>query len=304
MFKIITKYWLSILQFITSIYFIGSNIFFIKTLYEDYSEYYLEAFSLVLTNNFIIPTSYYLLLKARNDKLLLVDYLVSILLHFFSSYYHMCDVSITDNCKIRFSEIKYLDFYFSYTMVSLGVQYYLISSIPIKILLLIISLGFQAFIVWYDLENSLLNLSFILLKGLYIIINYLCNREYITNIIRYRLNKIPLLITLICIFVACLGRFYFTIIEKYWWVHSYLWHLFIFLGSYFNYKTLKYYYLSKKDFRRLRTNTDVDIDGTPTLTPIKIENKEMPELKLDVLTVVNTLSPRNKQKSNNNLETN
>jgi len=52
----------TILQILTSLYFIGSNTFFIKTLYEDYSNYYLEAFSLVLTNNFIIPTTYDLIL--------------------------------------------------------------------------------------------------------------------------------------------------------------------------------------------------------------------------------------------------
>jgi len=195
----------------------------------------------------------------------------------------MCDVSITEHCKISFSDIKYMDFYFSYIMVSLGVQYYLIASTKTKVLLLLASLGIQAYTVWLDLENSLLNLSFILLKGLYIVINYLCNREYISNIIRSRLNKNSLLLTILCVIVACLGRFYFTLIEKYWWVHSYLWHAFIFLGSFFNYKSLKYYYLSKKDFRRLRTNTDtieINIEGTPTLTPENKEILEIPKLEL------------------------
>ena len=243
----------------------------------------------------ILPI-YKLINKFYNDKLLIIDLIASFCIHFFSSFYHLCDFSFVNNlCLINNKQWKYLDYYFSYLMVGLGVQHLLFDHIPIKILFYFISFFVQGLLIYLDYHNVLLNLSFTFIKLFFIIFYHLFNKEKLIKLIKknisldnihsnsidlyndnsilfnnfyfiyyqanvnYNVNFNLLLLNFFSLFIACLGRFYFIQSDYYWWSHSFLWHIFIFLACYFNYSMInyktKFFIKFNKDINRKRSKS-------------------------------------------------
>jgi hypothetical protein len=235
----------------------------------NYQQMNLEIIPLVLTNYMMILPIKKLVNKISNDRLLIIDLIASFGIHFFSSFYHMCDFSFVNRfCLIEPIKWKYLDYYFSYLMVGLGVQHLLFENIPIKILFYFLSVFIQGVMIYLDFRNVLLNLSISFVKLGFIIFYNLFNKDklikqstslenlknntienlefynvgclYYQKNVNYSFNVYYLLFNLLCIFIACLGRFYFTESKYYWWAHSFCWHIFIFSSCYFNYSMLDY----------------------------------------------------------------
>jgi hypothetical protein len=255
------------INFISILYFTIVFILQITFILINYKEINYQIIPLVLTNYMMILPIYKLINKINSDKLLIIDLIASFGIHFFSSFYHMCDFSFVNKfCLIDPMNWKYLDYYFSYLMVGLGVQHLLFENVPIKILFYFLSVIVQGVLIYLDYRNVLLNLSISVGKLGFIIFYYLFNRErfikqytslekfknnenidynqigylYYQKNVNYNLNFYYLMFNLLSIFVGCLGRFYFTKSKYYWWAHSFCWHIFIFSCCYFNYSMITY----------------------------------------------------------------
>lgn len=233
----------------------------------NYHKLNFQIIPLVLTNYIMILPINKLINKIQNDKLLIIDLITSFCIHFFSSFYHLCDFSFVNKyCLIDPIKWKYLDYYFSYLMVGLGVQHLLFDNIPIKMLFYFLSVVVQGLLIYIDFRNVLLNLSISIVKLGLIVSYYIYNKNkiikqynkitsnennnnlvyedfcclhYQSNI-NYTINFFYLITTFVSIFVACLGRFYFIQSDYYWWSHSFLWHIFIFTACYLNYSAINY----------------------------------------------------------------
>jgi hypothetical protein len=247
---------------ISIIYFV--IIFAVQTflISINYQQIDYQIIPLVLSNYLMIFPVSKLINKINTNKLLIIDLIASYCIHFSSSFYHFCNFTfVYEFCFISSMNWTYLDYYFSYLMVSLGVQYLLFENVSIKIFFYIISITIQGFLIYLDYENVLLNLSISLIKLVFIIFYNLFNRNKITkqNInsenetkeftksycfyyqnTNYIFNIYYLISNLFCIFIACLGRFYFLDSNYYWWAHSFCWHFFIFLACFFNYSMIDY----------------------------------------------------------------
>jgi hypothetical protein len=248
----------------------------------NYQQMNLEIIPLVVTNYMMIFPIKKLINKILDDKLLIIDLIASFCIHFFSSFYHMCDFSFVNKfCVIKPIHWKYLDYYFSYLMVGLGVQHLLFQNVPIKILFYFLSVFIQGFLIYLDFRNVLLNLSISIIKLIFIILYNIFNKDklikqstsleilnnqnknlefdnigyfYYQKNINYNFNIYYLLLNLLSLFIACLGRFYFTTSNYYWWAHSFFWHIFIFLSCYFNYSMINYkikYFLRYNNINKL-----------------------------------------------------
>ena len=259
------------------IYFLIVLILQSVFIFINYSQINYHVIPLVLTNYFMILPIYTLINKFYNDKLLIIDIFASFCIHFFSSFYHLCDFSfVNEYCLINNQKWKYLDYYFSYLMVGLGVQHLLFDHIPIKLFFYFVSFILQGLLIYLDYHNVLLNLSFSFIKLFFIIFYHLFNKEKLIKLIKknisldnihtnsidlyndnsilfnkfgfiyyqanvnYNVNFIKLLFNFISLFIACLGRFYFVHSDYYWWAHSFLWHIFIFLACFLNYSMINY----------------------------------------------------------------
>jgi len=254
-------------------------IFILQSLFIllNYKTINYQVIPLVITNYMMILPIKKLIQKMKNDKLLLIDLIASFSIHFFSSFYHLCDFSfVNEYCLISPIKWKYLDYYFSYLMVGLGVQHLLFENIPIKILFYFMSIVVQGILIYLNYHDVLLNLSISFIKLGFILIYNIFNKDklikqikknisfenintssielyenhnllfinlcciYYQDYVNYNINFNYLILNFISIFIACLGRFYFINSNYYWWAHSFIWHVFIFLACYFNYSMINY----------------------------------------------------------------
>ena len=255
------------------LYFIIIFILQTSFILINYQTINYQVIPLVITNYMMILPIKKLNTKILNDKLLIIDLIASYCIHFFSSFYHLCDFSFVNKyCLIDSIKWKYLDYYFSYLMVGLGVQHLLFEHVPIKIFFYFMSVIIQGVLIYLNYHDVLLNLSISFIKMGFIIFYNLFNRDklirqikrnisleniqsdgkcdniiynnlgciYYQDNVNYNINFNYLLMNFICIFIACLGRFYFVGGDYYWWAHSFVWHVFIFTACYFNYSMINY----------------------------------------------------------------
>jgi hypothetical protein len=223
-----------ILKTLTALYFAEINIYYSIVIYYNYTNKYLQTLSLVLSNNFVIPTSFHLINKIDKDKIYFIDYFISLGAHFFSSYYHLCDCEYTKYCEyLSYNTFQTLDFYFSYMMISMCIQHFLnytSNSLSTKRLWILVSFLVQILTIWYDHFNIIYNISFSLLKLSYVSFYFYCYNKV-------NISKNYTILLIFSIFLALSG--YFTNYLSYWITHSYFWHLFIFASSYFSYNLIE-----------------------------------------------------------------
>lgn len=279
------------INILTNLYF--TIVFILQTIFilVNYKQMNLEIIPLVSTNYMMILPINKLIKKIPNDKLLIIDLIASFCIHFFSSFYHMCNFSFVDRfCLIEPIKWKYLDYYFSYLMVGLGVQHILFENIPIKILLYFLSVAIQGVLIYLDIRNVLLNLSISIIKLGFIIFYNIFNKDrlikqntslenlnnqndnlefynigcfYYQKNVNYNFNIYYLLLNFLCIFIACLGRFYFITSNYYWWAHSFCWHIFIFLSCYFNYSMINYktnFFIKCGEIKKRTNNVNLELN--------------------------------------------
>ena len=162
---------MGILNKLSILYFIIVLLLQLIFIFINYTTINYHVIPLVLTNYFMILPINVLTKKIYNDKLLIIDLIASYCIHFFSSFYHLCDFSfVSEYCIINSLKWKYLDYYFSYLMVGLGVQHLLFDHIPIKIFFYFMSVIIQGVLIYLNYHNVLLNLSISFIKNNIIIL--------------------------------------------------------------------------------------------------------------------------------------
>lgn len=208
-----------------------------------------SAICMTLTNIAIVPTAsccfYFSLIKKKN---LWLEFISSYLVVFSSGLYHLC--ASNDNNPTCISDIYILlnidlisSYYFAIMLlIHLTKLEYLTNNklafqlkccLHLAALILIIPLQFlnvsQQFIIY------ILLIFFIPLLAIFFILY--SNNKY-EEILKYIYSfSLPyLLFGLFCIVISLISYTYLAIVNtynNYWWIHSFLWHMPVMLGSMF-----------------------------------------------------------------------
>ena len=248
---------LLLIMFILPVFYVPIEIFY----YYDIIDY--KVISLTSTNLFaIIPftsSMYYTITKQRNMILEMIPFYSII---FTSSTYHLCyNINISKYCIMYNNLYRYIDFINSYYCISSVILYmtkiegtYDISKKRLLIylfqLLLIILINIQV-------ENENVNIFLnILISFIPFILSFLFNRNDVKNYFEnynYRYLVIGILLSTLGFLIYIL--IYNNIIKKeeYWMYHSYLWHIIMFLSSFFFFES----YIYERPLLRLFKNEQI-----------------------------------------------